>query len=102
WRDFCEVIWKYQWVRKPLTLSEDIISVLYDISQGITGIVLQVFLTAQVEAIGSGAEEVNPDLLRRVWQRRFEPLHKIIDALRSKDPTVLSRYDDLYSNAFSQ
>lgn len=102
WRDFCEVIWEYQWVRKPLTLTEDIISVLYDISQGITGIVLQVFTTAQVEAIGSGVEEVNEDLLRSVWQRRFEPLHKIIDALRSKDPTVLSRYDDLYSNAFSQ
>ena len=59
-------------------------------------------LLTQVEAIDSGKERVNADLLRSVWRRRFEPLHRIIEALRSKNPTLLSRYDDLYSNAFSQ
>jgi hypothetical protein len=102
WRDFCEIVWGYQWVRQPLDISGDIISVLYDISQGITGIMLNVFIAAQVEAIDSGVEKVGADLLLRVWSRRFEPLHKIIDALRSKDPTLLSHYDDLYINASSQ
>jgi hypothetical protein len=48
-------------------------------------------------------EKVDADLLLRVWRSgRFLPLHKIIDALRSKDPKLLSRYDDLYMNGFSQ
>jgi hypothetical protein len=102
WQVFCQIIWSYQWVRKPLDLKDDIVSSLYDISQGITGIALNVFIAAQVEAINSGAEKVSADLLRTVWRRRFGPLHKIIEAIRSQNSTLLSHYDDLYSNAFSQ
>lgn len=102
WRVFCEIVWNYQWVRHPLDLSEDICAVLYECSQGITGILLTEFIAAQIEAIDSGAERVDADLLRKVYCRRFEPLHKIIDALRRNEEVVLNRYDDLYIKASSQ
>jgi|ERR1039458_3210828 hypothetical protein len=85
-----------------MDLSEDILAVLYECSQGITGIMLTVFIAAQVEAIDSGGEKVDADLLRKVYCRRFEPLHNIIDALRRNEQTFLNRYDDLYIKAFSQ
>ncbi|HEX6823710.1 MAG TPA: hypothetical protein VF123_16745 [Candidatus Sulfotelmatobacter sp.] len=59
------------------------------------------FIAAQAEAIRSGKEKVNAELLRSVWRKRFQPLHKIVEALRLKDHRLLSRYDDLYTNAFS-
>jgi len=102
WRVFCEIAWNYQWVRNPMDLSEDILAVLYECSQGITGIMLTVFIAAQIEAIDSGEEKVDADLLRKVYCRRFEPLHNIIDALRRNEQAFLNRYDDLYMKAFSQ
>lgn len=102
WRIFCKIVWNYQWLRHPVDLSEDILAVLYECSQGITGVMLTVFIAAQVDAIESGAERVDANLLRKVYCTRFEPLHKIIDALRRNNETVLSHYDDLYVKAFSQ
>ena len=85
-----------------MDLSEDILAVLYECSQGITGIMLTVFIAAQVEAIDSGREKVDADLLREVFCRRFKPLHNIIDALRRNEQSFLNRYDDLYIKAFPQ
>ncbi len=101
WRMFCDIVWRYQWVRKPLDLTEDIIAALYECSQGITGIMLSLLIAAQIEAIDSGTEKVDHNLLRGVYRRRFEPLHKVINALRSSDQASLNHYDDLYLKAFS-
>jgi hypothetical protein len=102
WRALCETVWEYQWVRNPIELDDNIISVLYEYSQGITGIMLNLFVAAQVEAIDSESERVDKDLLKKVYQERLKPLHKIITALRSKDLGLLSRYDDLYIKAFAE
>jgi AAA domain-containing protein len=102
WKALCTIVWKYQWVSKPAELTDDIISTLYEYSQGITGIMLTLVVAAQIEAIDSGAERVDEVLLRDVYLERFKPLHKIINALRSKDLGLLNRYDDIFIKAFSE
>lgn len=102
WRVLCDIVWKYQWVQKPVDMSDEIRDTLYDRSQGVTAIMLTLFIAAQIQAIDSGAEVVDVKLLKEVYQNRLKPLHKIIDALRSKRSDLLSQYDDLYIKAFTE
>lgn len=96
----CEVLWGYQWVREVTEFSSEISDQLYDLSQGITGVTITLFIAAQIEAIDSGKEKLTKDLIKRVYDQRFKPLHPIIDALRSGKQSIISQYDDLYPKAF--
>lgn len=102
WTAMCEIAWKYQWVRNPEKWSDEILETLYECSQGITAIMLTLFIAAQIQAIDSGSEKVDARLLKSIYHDRLKPLHRIIDALRSKDMNLLSQYDDLYIKAFTQ
>lgn len=96
----CEVLWDYQWVTQVTEFSEKMKEQLYDLSQGITGVMITLFIAAQIEAIDSGKEKLSPDLIKGVYDQRFKPLHPIIDALRSGKQSIISQYDDLYPKAF--
>lgn len=96
WAVFCEIAWRYQWVRKPKPFTDEIRDVLYDLSQGITGIMLTIFIKSQIEAINTGTETVDAKMLRYVYRTQLQPVHDMINALRSKDKKALSRYEDLY------
>lgn len=98
----CEVLWNYQWVQHPTEFSNELRDLIYDLSQGITGVMITLFIAAQIEAIDSGKEKLSKDLIRRVYDTRFVPLHPIINALRSNNQDVIRQYDDLYPRAFGQ
>jgi len=99
---FCEVAWKYQWVKNPIPIKDEIKHTLFDLSQGITAVVLMLFKFAQIEAIRSGQETVNVKTLTDTYASRLSPLHQILGALRSNNKDVLDKYDDLYLNLSRQ
>lgn len=101
-RAFCEVLWSYQWVRKPVELDEPMYSVLYDLTQGITAILLMLWRYAQTEAIRSKEEVVTEKLLKDVYLDRLRPLHRILEALKSGEMPLLNKFDDLYLRAFRE
>lgn len=98
----CEILWGYQWVQRPKDYNEKVRDVLYDYSQGVTGIMIALFIASQVEAINGGTETVSIDLIKRVYDERFKPLHRIINALRSNNKNIVEQYDDLYPKAFEE
>lgn len=100
WRSLCEIAWGYQWVKDPAPWDEDINETLYECSQGITRIMLFVFIASQMEAIENGTERVDAALLKSVFQNRFRPLHPIVQALKSGKQEFLEVYDDLCTKAF--
>lgn len=102
WIATCKAIWKYQWVQNPQALSDEAIDVLYDCSQGITGIMINVFVTAQTSAIGEGKETITPSIIREIYNECFRPLHFMIDILRRNEPDELAQYDDLYFDVMSR
>lgn len=102
WSVMCEIAWEFQWVKNPCVFSNDILNALYECSQGITGVMLTLYIAAQVEAISSGIETVDEKLLKSVYQDQMKPLHKIINALRSGDVALLNNFDDLYIKAFAE
>jgi hypothetical protein len=101
-RNFCDVMWMYQWLREPVALTDKIYDALYDCSMGVTGILLNLFIYSQNEALDTDKEFVDARMIRRVYRDRFKPFHNIINALRAGTPEFLNQYDDLYCKAFSQ
>jgi len=101
WNLLCDAAWKYMWVRKPVNFSPEIASALYEVSQGISGIMLSILATAQRAAMEEdGAETVDAGLIRKVFQERMTPLHPAIRILKSGDPKLMDEFDDLYRNAY--
>jgi hypothetical protein len=100
WNLLCSAAWEYQWVRNPEIYSPEIADALYDVSQGITGIMLSVFITAQLAAMEDGKETVDTDLIRKVYVERMSPLHSAIRTLQSGDPRLMDKFDDIYRNAY--
>ena len=101
WNLFCEAAWNYMWVRKPAEFGTEITDALYEVSQGISGIMLSVLATAQLAAMeDDGAEKVDADLIRKVYQERMTPLHPAIRILKSGDQNLIDGFDDLYWNAY--
>lgn len=95
WTAFCKAIWQFQWVKNPVEFSDDINRVLYDKCQGITGILLTLFINAQLEAIGD-SERIDENFLKYVYETSMRPLHAAVDALRSNDAAQKIQFDDLY------
>lgn len=100
WNLLCNAAWEYQWVRNPRAYSLEISDALYDVSQGISGIMLSVFITAQLAAMEDGSETVDADLIRKVYLERMSPLHPAIRTLQSGDPRLMDKFDDVYRNAY--
>ena len=101
WNLFCEAAWKYMWVRKPAEFEDKIVDALYEVSQGISGIMLSVLARAQLAAMEEdGGERVDADLIRKVFWERMTPLHPAIRILSSGDPKLMDKFDDLYRNAY--
>jgi len=62
WQALCKVVWKHQWVKEPLAITEEVVRTLYDYSQGITGIMINIFVAAQFHALEEGIETISSSL----------------------------------------
>ncbi len=98
WHNLCDIMWGYQWIKKPQPFSEEVSQTLYKSSAGNTGIMLNLFVTAQTLAIESGIETITPQLIERVYHERLSPLHGIVNLLQDENAD-LTQYEDLYFNA---
>jgi len=92
WYEFCKTMWRYQWVKDPMEFSDEMCELLYNLTQGVTGILLTLFINCQMAAIG-GQERIDTSLVEYVYQEQMKPLHVALDALRSKVPEKIARFD---------
>ena len=49
----------------------------------------------QIHAITIGLEKITSELVKKVYEEQLQPVHDILDALRSGNPTRIARYSDL-------
>lgn len=95
WAQFVEVLWEYQWTRKPVPLTEQMLDTLYKRTQGILDLAIKLFATAQVRAILTGTEIISVSLIEQVYEEDFKLLHEAIEALARNDYASLARYADV-------
>jgi hypothetical protein len=96
WVTFCETVWEFQWVKEPVMLDSKIIRTLYNLSQGIYGIMIYLFVASQIHAIRSKHEVVDIKMLNSIYYDYFKPLHPALDALKSQRYDHMMQFDDFY------
>ena len=77
-RDFCEKLFLYQYVRRESVITDSIIQWLYEHSAGITSVVVTLIHDAQELAILNGSEEINMQNLNEAYMKRLSLLHGYI------------------------
>ena len=103
WDVFTKALWRYQYVRKPIPLSDELRHALYFESQGITDLAVKLFMLAQIEAIARARddeevkveEEVTKALIEEVAQDRLRYMQRFLNALRKNDPEALKKFEDI-------
>lgn len=95
WDTFLEILWQFQWVKKPVPFNSLLAHHMFECSQGVIDIAIKIFAAAQARAILDGSETLTPDLLLDVYSQEFQLLHPMIEALRTDNYEVLCQYDDI-------
>lgn len=96
WNLFLEGIWEYQWVKVPVGLSNEMIDVMYEESQGIIDIALKLFALAQIRAISTNKEILSVPLIKQVAKDNLKLVQPMLAALKSGDIKKISQYEDIY------
>lgn len=95
WNLLLEAVWDYQWVRKPVPLTESLKSQIYDLTQGVTDFLVKLMMLGQKHAIQSGTERLDERVFEHVAATKLKLLQPALAALRSRDPKQMCKFDDL-------
>lgn len=74
-RDFCRILFSYQYVQNKSELTDDILEWMYEHSGAIPGSVMALVHDAQEIAILSGKEELGIATLNMAYEKRMQMLH---------------------------
>ena len=67
WVKFVKRLWTYQWTKRPTVVDDDLLITLYELTQGITDILVILFKLAQQRAMFDGTEAVTVDSIRATY-----------------------------------
>lgn len=95
WYAFTDKLWQYQWVQQPTELTDELRETWYYYTQGIPDLVVKLFCLVQIHAITIGLEKITSELFKKLYDDELQPVHDILDALRSGNPNRIARYSDL-------
>jgi len=96
WGAFTNKLWKYQWLTKASEeIADELRDLWFDLSQGIMDVVIKLFVLSQIRAVVTGTERITANILKAVYQDELKPIHPMMEALRSGDPSKIARYSDL-------
>lgn len=100
WKQLCDARWAALVVRKPRPMTKEIREALFDTTQGMTWALPIMLVKAQYEAIMSGEEYIDEDLIYQVFEDRATEMHDLVTAMKDRASSVLEHYEDLYHPAF--
>lgn len=95
WELLVSSIWEYQWTRKKTPLTQELVEVLYNETQGIPDLLKKIYAITQVTAITTGREEITGAIIQKVAKEELKLVQPMIQALRTGDVRKLARYDDI-------
>jgi hypothetical protein len=95
WHDFLEVLWRFQWIRNPVPLSDKLASLMYSCSQGVVGIAILLLISAQTRAMLDGTETLTEELIESVYNTDLYMMHPMLKAIRDGDVEGIEKYEDI-------
>ena len=95
WIMFVRSIWEYQWIRNRVSLTAQMLDVIYEETQGIIVLAVILYVLLQEDAILSERETFGLDDIRRVAAKRMALVQPMLDALRKNDQKKIDQYEDI-------
>lgn len=101
WNDFLDDLWQYRWTKQETILDKNLRDIIYDETQGVIDLAVKLIMRVQMRLIlrsesnPAQSEAIEPDFIREVANRDFQPVKGFVDALRSGDPDRINKYEDL-------
>lgn len=92
---FLKAIWKYQWLDTKTKLNKDIIDIFYEKTQGISDLIVKLFVNTQKRAINKNITQITPELIEKVWQDEFIMVQPMLKAIKSKNKVKEVIYNDI-------
>ncbi len=83
-RNFCEIVFSYQYVKQKTEITDGIVEWLYEHTSGNISVVVSLIHDAQEIAILSGKEVLNLEALNEAYQQRLSMLHGFIHMEQKK------------------
>lgn len=94
-RLFINGIWKNQYVRNKVKLDEEMINLVYNATQGISDLVVKLFVRSQKVAIERNIETITKELVQKVWDKEFKLLSPMINSIKTKNKAKMFQYEDI-------
>jgi hypothetical protein len=94
-RLFMNGIWKNQYVKNKATLDEEMINLFYNTTQGISDLVIKLFVRSQKVAIERNIETITKELVQKVWDKEFKLLSPMINSIKTKSKAKMFQYEDI-------
>lgn len=95
WEIFVASMWKHQWTRDKIPLTEEMKNILYEESQGIIDIAVKLYAMVQVKAITIGNDRFVPRDFHVAAAEKLGLVKPMLDALRAGDKKKIYQYGDI-------
>jgi energy-coupling factor transporter ATP-binding protein EcfA2 len=95
WGHLVSQLWAYDWTVSCAPLTDELLSKVYDLTQGNTDFLAKLLMLAQRHVIWEGIDSITPAVLQQVYDNQMRLLHKPIEALRSGDPLQIADFEDM-------
>lgn len=92
---FIKGIWKCQYVKFTAKLDEDMINLFYEKTQGISDLVVKLFINVQKVAIERNIEMITKELVEKVWDKEFKLIKPMIKSIESNNKAKMFKYNDI-------
>lgn len=98
WDFFLETMWDFQWLENKTSLNEELNTVMYEESQGITAVAVNLYILAQGRALNTEDEKLTVALIRKTAREDLHMIQPMIKALRNNDLAKISKFEDISIN----
>lgn len=99
WDEFIEGLWNFQWLRGKKPIDEAVKNKIYELSQGITSVIVTLFCLAQARIIlvarRSSEEVITPKLLEVTLDEELSFVKPMLEALKNRNEQELQQYEDI-------
>lgn len=95
WDFFLKRLWEYQWLKKYVPFTEEMSELIYKETQGITDLVVNLFMQAQYLTISLGKEQLSLKIVKQAAERSLKILRPMLRALETGDINKLRKFEDL-------
>ncbi len=96
WRHFIESLWRYQYTRDTVLLTQELSEALHYQSAGILDFAVKIFLLAQVHGIATGSEKITVPIVEWVAKHSLRSAQPALNAIRTGDMRAVATMTDLH------